>query len=123
MESSVPRLLDQRWVRIAGIGFAILLTALVGAGAYWLAQSGAGQDVDPISIAQTVVSRRLAAGLTPHFSSRELTKVQHDGQRYIVSGSLQAVGQQGEVVGIDYTVELLKGPDGWSSGKVDLLRE
>jgi hypothetical protein len=120
MEDTAPTLLDRRWSRVAALAFAILLLAIIAGGAYWFEHSGSSSHEDPVGIAEGFVSRRIPPGYTPHFNSPEWTQVRQDGRNYIVSGWLQALGRQGDLITMNYTVELRKSPQGWSAEHVDM---
>jgi hypothetical protein len=120
VEDSAPTLLDRRWTRIAAIAFAFLLVALVAGGVYWFERAGSRPSEDPVAIAQSLVLQQLPEGSTPHFNPPEWTQMRQLGRKYVISGWLQTVSREGEVVAMNYQVELMDGPQGWSADYVDL---
>lgn len=115
-----PSLLDKRWVRFAAIAFAVMLAGLIGGGGYWLQHTGSDKPGDLAGIAQGFVLRRLPDGYVPHFNPPEWSQVRLDGKKAVVTGSLQAVSRQGELVGVGYTVEMTRHPGGWAADRVEL---
>jgi heme/copper-type cytochrome/quinol oxidase subunit 1 len=103
-----------------------ILLVVMGMAAYGIkgyrSSSGTDETDEAVKAAQRIVRAQFGLGVVTHFAERRWSKVEREGDQYIVSGWLEALPKNGaDGATYDYSCAVFRNPDGdWTALRMDL---
>jgi hypothetical protein len=109
---------------IAGILAVVIAIGILGGITYYSTHSRVPQPNQALNAAQTAIRQRLGEDVMANFSPLEWTRVEAlPGNKYYISGWLQAVSQNGQAQSLTYTCTLSRTGGTWIVEKLDLVNQ